>query len=368
MIYNKVLEQLKRNKQFREEGKDIAIPFPFPRFAEEIPGIQQGRYIIDTANSKVGKTKFTDFIFVYNVFRFATESSTNIQPKIKYFSLEMSKEDKLKEALSFFLYVYKSIRISPDKMDSLFKSYILDAKVLKAIEDLQPTIEKFEEMVEFIDATRNPYGIYKYIRSYAHSHGHYVDKKGNKLDMSLIESNDETVLFKIHSYIPDNPNEYLIIVVDNYNNFTPENGETLFDAIHKFSSNYALRIRDRWKYILVAIQQQAAATESVENARMDMLKPTANGLGDCKLSGRDCDMMLGLFAPVRYKRAEYEGYDIKRLQDNHRELSVIFNRRGSAVAVQLYFDGCVNFFKELPKAEKMTSELYKKIENNEVSI
>jgi hypothetical protein len=287
MIYTSVLEQIKRNKELREEGKDIAIPFPFPRFNEEIPGIQQGRYIICTANSKIGKTKFTDFIFMYNTFRFVMESETNIKVKILYFSLEMSKEDKIKETLSYMLYVYKGIRISPDKMDSLFKNYILNKEVLKAIEELQPLIQEFENRVTFLDSVRNPYGIYRTVRKYAHENGYYIDIKGNKLNTELIERGEGEEAKKIFSYKANDPDEYVIIIIDNYNNLTPENGKELFDAIHNFSSNYALSIRDRWKYIIVAIQQQAATTESVENAKLDMLRPSASGLGDCKLSGRD---------------------------------------------------------------------------------
>jgi hypothetical protein len=52
-LFNNVYEGILRNKRLREEGKDISIPFPFPRFSEEIPGIQQGRYIICTAGTKV---------------------------------------------------------------------------------------------------------------------------------------------------------------------------------------------------------------------------------------------------------------------------------------------------------------------------
>ena len=52
-IYDRVLEVAQENKRRRENGEDIAIPFPFERFAEIVPGIQKGRYIINTANSKV---------------------------------------------------------------------------------------------------------------------------------------------------------------------------------------------------------------------------------------------------------------------------------------------------------------------------
>ena len=98
-----------------------------------------------------------------------------------------------------------------------------------------------------------------------------------------------------------------------------------------------------------------------------MIRPSANGLGDNKLTGRDCDMMLGLFSPFRFRRAEWEGYNIRRLGDSYRELSVILNRRGSAIMTDLYFDGCCNFFKELPKSEDMTEEVYKKVEKREVT-
>ena len=108
-LFDVVHDQILKNKQLREEGKDISIPFPFPRFSEEIPGIQKGRYIIVTANSKVGKTQLSDFLFLYWAYRFTKETTTNIKVKILYFTLEMSKEDKLKYALSHFLFLFKGI-------------------------------------------------------------------------------------------------------------------------------------------------------------------------------------------------------------------------------------------------------------------
>jgi hypothetical protein len=54
-MLKKVIEELKRNKQLREEGKYIGLPVPFPRMKEKFPYITRGRYIIVTANSKVGK-------------------------------------------------------------------------------------------------------------------------------------------------------------------------------------------------------------------------------------------------------------------------------------------------------------------------
>lgn len=362
-LFDSVYQQIIENKRLREEGKDIAIPFPFARFSEEIPGIQKGRYIITTANQKVGKTQFTDFLFLYGPYRFIKETNTNIKIKILYFTLEMGKEDKIKYALSHFLFVHKGIRIHPDRMDSVFKGYILEDKIVKAIEELKPYLEDFLNHVIFYDHTKNPYGIYKTVRDYAHSNGHYEDKNGVILNTEWIEKGTNEEAKKIFRYVPNDPDEFVIIITDHVSLLTPENNETPREAMIRFSSDYCLSIRDRWKYIVVSVQQQTSAQEGVENAQANMIRPSSNGLGDNKLSGRDCDLMLGLFAPYRFRRADWEGFNIKRLRDSYRELSVIANRRGSSVVTDLYFDGCVNYFSELPKATDMNEQVYKAIEN-----
>lgn len=286
-LFDVVHDQILKNKQLREEGKDISIPFPFPRFSEEIPGIQKGRYIIVTANSKVGKTQLSDFLFLYWAYRFTKETATNIKVKILYFTLEMSKEDKLKYALSHFLFLFKGIRIHPDRMDSIFKNYILEDSVAKAIEELKPYVEDFLKCVKFIDHTRNPYGIYKTARDYAHANGHYIDKEGNTLNTEWIEKGLNEEAKKIFQYVPNDPDEFVFVITDHISLLTPEQGESLHEAIGKFSSTYCLGIRDRWKYVVINIQQQAAAQEGVDNAVANMIRPSANGLGDNKLTGRD---------------------------------------------------------------------------------
>lgn len=260
-----VKEKLLKNKQDREMGKHICIPTPFPRMAEFFPGIQKGRYGIITANSKIGKTQITDFLFLYYPFLLQKFTNTNLRPKVKYFSLEMSKEDKMKQALSFFLYFFKGLRLSSDKLDSLYDNYILEDSVVKAIEELEPLMREFEQYVTFIDNIANPFGIYKYVRDYANTTGHYIDSLGNKLDTNKLLT-DEKEQFKIFRYIPDNEDEYVIIVIDHASLISPEEGDKkmanpLHSAVSRLSSDYLLKIRDRWKYIPILVQQQALCAQ-----------------------------------------------------------------------------------------------------------
>lgn len=66
------------------------------------------------------------------------------------------------------------------------------------------------------------------------------------------------------------------------------------------------------------------------------------------------NVVLGLFSPFKYELPEYMHYDISKLRDNVRFLEVLVNRGGSPGGlVALYFDGAVNYFKELPRPENL---------------
>ena len=86
--------------------------------------------------------------------------------------------------------------------------------------------------------------------------------------------------------------------------------------------------------------------------KLNKLKPSLDGLADNKLTQRDANVILGLFSPFRHEIPKYMGYDIRKFQDNIRFLEIIASRHGGNGAIcPLYFDGAVNYFKELPKPD-----------------
>jgi hypothetical protein len=73
---------------------------------------------------------------------------------------------------------------------------------------------------------------------------------------------------------------------------------------------------------------------------------------------------LLLFSPARHNISNYAGYNINILKDNFRSVEVGKNRVGSGyVEDALYFNGAVNEFRELPKANEMSEADYKYIES-----
>lgn len=364
-LFDEVRDRIKNNKQVRLDGGYNCIPWKnLPGLSSVVPGIQRSKYYLCTANSKVGKTQLNDYLFIYEPYEFIKKyKPKNINLKIFYFSLEMSKERKIMSILSYKIFKDKGIIVAPDDLLSVFEHKILDDKVEAIIDEYSEYFKEFEETVTILDNVRNPYGIFKTMSDYAETHGKWVEKEIDWI------TEDKKVVKKIvkDTYIPNDPNEFIIVIVDNYNVLMPEKGQDLFQAIHKFSSDYALFMRDKYKYAVVGVQQQAASQEQQQytfsgNSIIDKLKPSADGLGDCKLVGRDVNLMIGLFAPARYKLETYAGYNISRLGDHYRELLILFNRDGSGFCSDhLLFHGAVNYFQELPG--KPDEAFYKRVED-----
>ena len=366
-LFNSVNEKISENKKRRLTGDVISIPWSLPRLSKVLPGIEQGRYNLISGSPKAGKTQITDFLYVYQPIEWIINNpSTNIKLKIFYFSLEVSKETKIKAAICYRLFKDYNLLISPQKLSSVFGSYILKDNIEKIINSIsfKEWFHRFEEIITFYDSIRNPYGIFNIVKSYAEhpSNGKYTYKTISWQNEDKTYE-DRKVRDK---YIPTNPNEYVIVIVDHIGLLQPTKGDTLHQAISKFSSDYCLQMRNRWNYIPVLVQQQAADSSKAQytfrgDTVIDKIKPDAEGLADMKYTARDADLMISLFYPHRYKIKEYEGIDLTKIGDSHREFMINLNRNGiSNASIQLMFLGSSSYFAELPK--EIHDSDYEKIE------
>lgn len=293
------------------------------------------------------KTQIADWLFLYNTIRQVIDNNLKVKLKIFYFTLEMSKEQKMLAAFSNILYVKEGVRIAPKDLRSTKADNVLSDEILDLIKRYEVYFNKIEEIVEFIDDIRNPTGIYYFMRDYANANGtqhtRIINIKGKDTEVD-------------DWYEPNDPEEYVMVFIDHISLIATEKLDgrqlNLHESIVQLSSNYLIRLRNKYAYIPVVIQQQAASQESVDNMKVNRLKPTLDGLGDCKLTQRDADVILGLFSPFRHEIPEYMGYDIRFFRDNIRFMEILGGREGGAgTTCSLYFDGAVNYFKELPRPD-----------------
>lgn len=286
---------------------------------------------------------------------------TNLDVDISYFSLEMSKEAKMRQAMSYRLFSKYNKLISPRNLISVFNDYILEDDIEKLLLAEKEWFDFFEKKVTFYDTVRNPYGIYTTIREKCEREGSYSYK-----EMEWIENGTSVVKRVRDKYIPNNPDKINIVLTDHVGLLLPERGETLYEAIGKFSSRYCLEMRDLWKCSVVNVQQQAPTSEQQQYSMIggtiiDKVRPSADGLGDNKGTSRDCNLMISLFHPKRYRVKNYNGIDLMRMGDHHREFFINLNRDGiNNSSVDLFFQGASNYFEEIPKTN--LENYYSKIE------
>lgn len=331
------------------EGKYNCLPFPFERFRKIYPGFEQGKYLIITANQKVGKSKLADFLFIYEPL-FYTMEHPELKVKVLYFSLEMAAKEKYNEFLCHLLFHLDHIHIDTKRLRSVDQP--CDPHIFELLESerYQKYIHAFEEMVIFDDTIKNPTGINKKCREYALQHGH-MNYSTIKLPNEITgEMEDQKIIDPIKPYTQDDEDEYRIIILDNAANLTVEKGcKDQREAIEKMSK-YNITLRKQLNYIVVFIQHQAQSQEGIENIKLDRMRPTTDGLGDCKTTSRDANCIIGLFSPFKFGKKEYRNYDISKLKEYSRFLEILEDRDYGAngYICPLFFDGATSSFKELP--------------------
>lgn len=365
--FKDIYDEIVINKHNHEQGFHNCIPFlGMERFEKFIPGIEKSTYYLLTAGSGVGKSKLARYLFIHNPYQYITTQETDVKLTIKYFSLEESKKKIIMSEISKYLFTKYGIVVSVKELQSIGRYNTITTEILEKIEEAEEYIEQFLEVVDIIDNIRNPTGIFKYVRDYALTIGTYYDKYGNPLTpeevqrVTLARPGDETYK-KVAFYRQHDPKHFVIVLTDHISLLNPEmqGGSMLtqWQTMSKFSSEYCLHIRDKFGFIPVNVQQQASEKERIEvNFRgqtiEQKLEPSLDGLGDNKTTQRDANIVLGLFNPDRYGIVQHNGYDIQYFQNMYRSLSILKDRDGIAdLRLPLFFDGAVDYFKELPRVE-----------------
>ena len=348
--FKEVVGYLQNRRQRAVEGKYNCIPLPFPRFKQIWPGVEMGKYIIVTAAQKIGKTKFTDFLFVYNLVDFLIRHP-EMRVKILYFSLEDTARKKYVDYLCHLLMRLDTLEVSSTQLESIDNEHPVKPEILDLIqsEKYQKYIRKYEEVVQYVDTVKNPTGINKECREYALSHGHLNFKEMEMKNPESGSMEKRPVIDPMNPYTPDDHEEYRIVILDNAANLSNENGLSKRETIEKMSK-YAVTLRDQLNYIFVLVQHQAQDLESNESFKLDRMKPRTDSLADCKTTSRDANMIIGLYSPFKFQKTSYEGYDITKLRNNVRFMEILDDRNYGANGniCPLMFEGASTYFRELP--------------------
>ena len=366
------VDNLRENRNRILNGLINCIPLPFQRYKKFWLGIQKKMYYLISSNQKIGKSKFCDYLFVYYPFFYSINNPTKLRLKILYFTFETDVETKMQEFGCHLLYKLDKIHTDIDTLDSAEEENPCPEEILNLLdsEKYQEYIKKFEDTVTYIEDIRNPFGINKYITDFMISRGTVTYKE---VPVKDYKTGYEKIVKVVDSYTPNDPEEMVIVILDNYANLSLESGLSKMETIDRMSK-YAIALRDRFKVCFVGIQHQAQAAEGLESRKMDLMEASTDNLADCKTTARDANMVVGLFSPWKFGKETFEGYDITKLRNYVRFVKILEQRRGKGQNVRcpILFDAAVGNCIELPRNDdrQQLEQFYnyiKRIDNEKIS-
>ena len=360
-LIQRVLSNAKERREKILSGKVNCIPSPFKTFRYDFPGVELGTYYLVSGGAKSSKSKITNFLFLFNSILYAYNHPELVRLKVFYALLEEKAENITGKFICYLLYILsdKRIRIDIKTFKSVDEDRILSPEILQLLGTLeyQSILKFFEEHVVFIP-DRNPTGVYHTLEKYAEANGTIHRKKVEGYEKEIFDY-----------YEPNDPDEYVLCIIDHISLISCERGMDLRNSIKKLSE-YLKIVRNKYNYIPVVVQQQNSESLSLEAFKSNKIRPTQKGLADSQDPGKDCDVMLGITSPFSWELKEYLKYDITKLRGYSKFLEIVLGRDGESNAILgMYFDGATGYYAPLPKYDNIPelNKVYQLIQRNQES-
>ena len=344
-------EQLTLQIERGRLGLNTGIPHGHTKLTEFIPNIQLSTYYLVGGELSTGKSAFANDMFVYNPIDWYLENKneTDIKLLIPYYSFEIPKKDMTVKYIARRIYKKYGVLLDINYILSRGKHKISQEHYDMVLNEL-PIIEELDKILLVQDLPKHPTGIWNDLLKIAYNNG------------SGIVNDNGTYKFNDEGYIPKNENLYVIPVIDHIGLTRKEREFSKKEVIDKLSA-YMIILRNKCNFSPVLVQQLNRSLSSADRFRLDRVEPQ---LSDFKESGNtqeDANVVLALFSPQRYEIPKFREYDVLRLKNRFRSVSILKNRDGEADKIMgMGFIGEVGNFFELPKGADMTDSDYLKIE------
>ena len=282
-LIDRTLNSMEERRQKILNGSINCIPSPFERFRGDFAGIEQGQYITITASTKGAKSQFAYYTMVFEPLMYAYNHN-NVDVKFIIFPLEETPERITQRFMAYLLSKLSkhTIRCSPSQLRSTTTALSEDILNTLKTDEYQNILKYFESHVEF-SSVGNPTGILKYCKEYAEKNGTVEYTTYTIKD----DFGKEVEVKGFKNYTPNNPNEYVVILIDTLNLIDTERGMTLKQSMDKMSEYLAKILRNRYNMIPIVIQQQSVESENNDAVKLGKIRPSVATLGDSKYSSRD---------------------------------------------------------------------------------
>lgn len=332
-----IVENLFNSIERGRTGLNTGLSSGFPKLDKIVYGVQRRWLTIYAGDSGSGKSSLVLYSQIYQPFQ-QYYKYKNINIHFLIFSFEMSSEVLLAKLLS--LYIYDTFHKILSYGDILSLGTTLSDENYEYIKQSTPWLQEFEHHCTIIDKPVTAKGLYGIIKSFTEEYGNY----------ELIET---TSGYKKENYIPKNPDQYLITVVDHIKLLSVSPNHTSKQEIDE-ACDYLIYFRNKCNLTVNIIQQLNRNFKSMDRRQGGYQLLQLDDLSDSSGPAQAAETVIGIFHPYREKMSRCENYDIRQLKDNFRLLQILKNRFGEAdKSFGVAFYGINGLWQELPMPDKI---------------
>lgn len=338
------------------EGKYQGLKNGFNRVNRYIFGIQRSCYYLIGALSGGGKSTLVDFMLLNAI---QDAEAKNIPINVHYYSFEIDEISKKANWLSVLIFQKYNRIIPPETIKGLGDFRLTEDEKLIVDSELEE-LDKIWNKINWYWESINPTGIRNDLFKFMEIRGRF-DKEPYRNENGEYKE-------RIVKFIPNNPEEYNIVVMDHlYLMKTESRDGQMFNTkqnIDKYSE-YCLYLRNLFGLTFFNIQQFNQSLSSVERQKFKGvdISPQQSDFKDTTNPYQDCDIALGLLNAHKMDMETCLGYNIfvpgakYNLKDKFRMLKIIKNRLSKDnISIGLLFQPEAGQFSELPKPKDLRQE------------
>lgn len=330
-----------------QDGKYQGLCNGLGRINKHIYNMQRKWYYLIGGLSNSGKTILVDSMLQTAIL---DAHNQGIKIDVFYYSYEIDGETKFAQWLSNYIFQKYNIEISPEKIAGLGDNR-LSPHEKDLCEMEMVNMEKIFNAINFRFDPTNPTGIYKEIFDYYTKNGQWVEEEYTTIERDRNDNEFEVKKKRIVRYKPNDPEKYVIVVIDHIALCKEERHYNLKQNIDKMSE-YAVWLRNICGATFIMLQQFNQGLHSIERKKYsgEDLLPQQNDFKDSGNPYQDSDTALGIMNPhaMNTSSTKIIGYNLAKIKTNFRVINIIKNRKGRAsVAFGYYFNPKTGFFKNV---------------------
>lgn len=321
------------------EGLNIGFENGLTSANKYLHGTHRGRYYLVGADSGVGKTTFSDFAYIFSLWLSCRKR--NVKLKVFYFSLEISRNQKIARWVCQWVKRMYNLDFSVDYVLGYIEGKPMTSDHYKMVMRGYGLVEEMLVDIELIDYSLSPTAMLNVVLEYYEKNGiinRDAPKEGQKRGA-------------IKSYVANDPSVVVEVITDHIALIPPEFGATSTKEIMDRWSMYGVQLRNIFNTLIINIQQFSTSLQHAgrEKKTPVQLTPQRLDFGDSTYTFRDADIVFGLVKPVQANLESFFGYDLRQLKVYLLALYLLKNRYGAADRmIPLFTNPVAGTFLDMP--------------------